>query len=305
MMRLAQQRRILSAAFAAALCLATAPAFAACSTPLGNAGDVVYSSNSNTMAYCNGTFWIAMGLNSAVSYGALTTNDFCIATSGTAISCSTASTGTGNVVLSSSPTMTGTVAGANSTWTGQVAVGTTTLSGAMNVAGTITSTGETINGTATATTFSGSGASLTGIGIPSLSATGTANSTTFLRGDNTWATAGGASFRTSCPANFTLIADSGTAEAFCISTSSETSGTYANAGTACYNKSPHAHLCSEAEWIEACNSGQATGMGSAWEFIAGHTGLTGYYEGYLVMGGSGCGSTTGSTGSYPFRCCFR
>jgi hypothetical protein len=43
-----------------------------------------------------------------------------------------------------------------------------------------------VNGTARATTFSGSGASLTSIGTTSLSATGTANSTTFLRGDNTW-----------------------------------------------------------------------------------------------------------------------
>jgi hypothetical protein len=158
MMRLAKKRRILSVAFAAALWLATAPAFAACSTPLGNAGDVVYSSISNTMAYCNGTFWIAMGSNSNVSYGTLTTNDFCVATSGTAISCATVPTGTGNVVLSSSPTLTGTVAGANSTWTGQVAIGTTALSGAMNVSGTVT-----------ATTFSGSGSGLTSIGTASLS----------------------------------------------------------------------------------------------------------------------------------------
>jgi hypothetical protein len=49
------------------------------------------------------------------------------------------------------------------------------LSGALNVSGTVA-----------ATTFSGSGASLTSIGTTSLSATGTANSTTFLRGDNTW-----------------------------------------------------------------------------------------------------------------------
>jgi hypothetical protein len=50
-----------------------------------------------------------------------------------------------------------------------------------------------VAGTVFATTFSGSGASLTSIGTTSLSATGTANSTTFLRGDNTWAAPGAAS----------------------------------------------------------------------------------------------------------------
>jgi hypothetical protein len=174
----------------AAMSLLSSNALAACSSPAGNAGDVFYSSINTVMVYCNGTNWIAMGSSAAVSYGTLTTNDFCVATSGTAISCTTVPTGTGNVVLSSSPTLTGTAAGANSTWTGQVAVGTTTLSGAMNVAGTIAATGATINGTATATTFSGSGASLTSIPVTGLSATGTANSTTFLRGDGAWAVAG-------------------------------------------------------------------------------------------------------------------
>ena len=90
------------------------------------------------------------GVNSAVSFGTLTTNDFCTATSGTAIACTTGSTGTGSVVLSASPTLTGTV---------------------------------------TATTFSGSGASLTSIGTSNLTAiTGTASSTTYLTGNGTWST---------------------------------------------------------------------------------------------------------------------
>lgn len=70
----------------------------------------------------------------------------------------------------------GTVAAGTSTWSGQVAVGTTTLSGAMNVTGTVT-----------ATTFSGSGASLTGIGTANLGGiTGSPSSTTFLAGNGTW-----------------------------------------------------------------------------------------------------------------------
>lgn len=44
------------------------------------------------------------------------------------------------------------------------------------------------SGAVTATSFAGSGTSLTSIGTASFSATGTANSTTYLRGDNTWAT---------------------------------------------------------------------------------------------------------------------
>ena len=47
-------------------------------------------------------------------------------------------------------------------------------------------------GTASATTFAGSGASLTSLGTSNLtSVTGTANSTTYLRGDNTWASPSG------------------------------------------------------------------------------------------------------------------
>jgi hypothetical protein len=165
--------------------LCSRPGNAACSSPAGNAGDIVYSSVQNTMAYCNSSAWIAMGASSGVSFGTLSTNDFCTASNSTTVVCTTGSTGSGNVVLATSPsiaspTFTGTVAGASSTWAGQIAIGTTTLSGALNV-----------NGTATATTFSGSGASLTSIGTSSLSATGTANSTTYLRGDNTWAAVSG------------------------------------------------------------------------------------------------------------------
>lgn len=147
-------------------------AFAACSNPPGNAGDILYSSPQNVMVYCNGTNWVAMGSQGATSFGTLTTNDFCTAASSSSIQCTTAFTGTGNVVLATSPTIT------TPTMTGP-----TVSSGGL----TVSAGGASITGTVTGTTFSGSGASLTSIGTTNMTAvTGTASSTTYLRGDNTW-----------------------------------------------------------------------------------------------------------------------
>lgn len=183
------RRNLLFTASVLALVALSLPnaAKAACSTPSGNAGDIIYNGTYNVLQYCNGTNWINTGSLNA-SGGALINGDFC-SSNGSLISCTIPSTGTGSVVLSASPTITGTLAGASSswsgtvagnssTWTGSVAIGTTTTSGALNVAGTVTATG-----------FSGSGSSLTGIGISSLTGiTGTPNSTNYLRGDGTWAT---------------------------------------------------------------------------------------------------------------------
>ncbi|MGO9174291.1 MAG: beta strand repeat-containing protein [Rhodomicrobium sp.] len=95
---------------------------------------------------------VTFGGSSSVSFGTLTTNDFCAATSGTAISCTTAPTGTGSVVLSASPTLSGTI------------------------------TGGTFSGS-----FSGNGSALTSVGTSNLTAvTGTPSATTFLAGNGTW-----------------------------------------------------------------------------------------------------------------------
>jgi hypothetical protein len=139
-------------------------ASAACTSPAGNAGDVIFSSIQSLMVYCNGSVWVSMGSASPVSFGTLTTNDFCTASSSTAIQCTTASTGSGNVVRASSPTVTGL---------------------------TVSSGGASITGTVTGTTFSGSGSGLTNIGTSNLTAiTGTPDNTTYLRGDGTWAVSG-------------------------------------------------------------------------------------------------------------------
>jgi hypothetical protein len=108
--------------------------------------------------------------------------------------------------------------------------------------------------------------------------------------------------RTSCPSGFTLIGTSGSAEAFCISTSEETSTTWLNATTACYNKSPtRARLCSASEWAMACVSGAPTGMTGSWEWVADLVNSNGN-----AMGSSGCASSTASSfPSHGSRCCFR
>ncbi len=154
-------------------------AFAACSSPPGNAGDVNYSSIQNIMVYCNGTSWIAMG--QGTTFGTLTTNDFCTATSGTAIACTTAATGSGEVVLWNSPSLT------SPTMTSPVVSsgGLTITAGGL----TVSAGGASITGTVSGTTFSGSGASLTNIGTSNMTAvTGTPSATTFLAGNGTWAT---------------------------------------------------------------------------------------------------------------------
>lgn len=121
-------------------------AFAVCTGPAGTAGDQIYNSNYNVMQYCNGSNWINMG--TAGGIGPLIVGDMCT-TDGTLVNCNTGTlpaslfpaltgdvtttagnlatsiakiqgtavsgtTGSGNVVFSASPALTGTVSGANS-----------------------------------------------------------------------------------------------------------------------------------------------------------------------------------------------
>jgi hypothetical protein len=151
-LRGAKTLTVLSIATLALLCPMHAPAFAAaCTSPIGNEGDINYSAPQHLMIYCNGTSWITMGESSPISFGTLTTGDLCAATSGTSLACVgtlsgdvtssagaatvtsvsaiqgtavTGTTGTGKVVFSTSPTFTGTITAGSSTWSGTIGIAT-------------------------------------------------------------------------------------------------------------------------------------------------------------------------------------
>jgi hypothetical protein len=85
------------------------------------------------------------------------------------------------------------------TWTGSIAIGTTTTSGALNVNGTVTATTSRAR---IQTAVSG----LTGIGTANLSGiSGTPSSSTYLRGDGTWATASSGTTTGAGAANYIAI----------------------------------------------------------------------------------------------------
>ena len=73
------------------------PAFAACTSPAGTAGQMLYNSDYATYQFCNSSAWISMSASGALTeldpkVGTLTSNIFCTSNAGgTAIVCTTAS----------------------------------------------------------------------------------------------------------------------------------------------------------------------------------------------------------------------
>jgi hypothetical protein len=115
---IAKETSVLSLATLIALGLIASSAAAACVNPAGNAGDIGYSSIQNIMTYCNGSSWISMGVSSPVGFGVLTTGDFCTATSGTSITCTTATVNlgtqaSGTLLAAQFPALTGDVTNAS------------------------------------------------------------------------------------------------------------------------------------------------------------------------------------------------
>ena len=87
-----------------------------------NAGAIRYFAGS---AYvCDGTNWDVFGGSSGGGLPPLASGDVWVG-NGSNVATATPTTGTGNVVMSDSPTLTGTVTGAASNWSGNVGIGTT------------------------------------------------------------------------------------------------------------------------------------------------------------------------------------
>jgi hypothetical protein len=91
--------------------LAVMPVFAwgACSSPPGNAGDMLYNSDYATFQFCNGTSWVSMAASGALTevdpkVGTLTPNNFCASNAGgTQVVCTTASISVSQINATGTP----------------------------------------------------------------------------------------------------------------------------------------------------------------------------------------------------------
>lgn len=154
----------------------------------------------DTIQNSSGLLQFNTGSNNAIVFNTGSTERARITSSG--VSIGTSSSG-GSLTVGSTGQYTVSSAGNLAT------SGTATFSG-LNVAGYVTNTSGGLLGTTTgataagAVTFDSSGNATVSIGTSSLNSTGTANSTTFLRGDNTWSAVTGVVSLTAASTNISV-----------------------------------------------------------------------------------------------------
>ena len=175
------------------------------SDPTGFTGQIIFNTTSNTFKYYSGSAWIELDGSGDISGVTAGTGLSGGGTSGT-VTVSVDYLGTDNIILSApaAPAVVDTdlilISDETDSNVYKTAISTLPFT---NNTGTVTSVG-----TSSGTFVSVTGGTITSTGTigADLSATGTANNTTFLRGDNVWA---------SIPSGYqswTLGADSGTAD---------------------------------------------------------------------------------------------
>lgn len=160
----------------------SANAFGACINPVGNEGAVVYNSTHKVVQFCNGTAWISAGSSTDLSNlnaSNLTSGTVATVRLGTGTANNTTflrGDGTWAAPSLSLPTLT-----SASIWVGNASNAATAV--AMSGDATVSNAGVLTIGANAVGSAEIADASIT---LGDLSASGTKNNTTFLRGDNTW-----------------------------------------------------------------------------------------------------------------------